>query len=180
MRWKGMDVVMSLYIFDKDGTLVQARPITRGQPRWPARPEEQVLRPGVYEKLAELRTLGHTLALASNQSMVARGILTMEEAAALMENCAEKVGGVAAWRFSPYSPEAKKTLHGEPNPYCRDDSSRKPHPGMILDLMAELGFPPQDTFMVGDSSRDRKAAEAAGVIFFEADDFFKFPHRKKR
>lgn len=57
---------MSLYIFDKDGTLlsnVRSRLILH--------------RPGVFEKLAELRAAGHKIAIATNQSAVAGGIRSL-------------------------------------------------------------------------------------------------------
>src|SRR4051812_5695791 len=112
---------MSLYIFDKDGTLLQHLRNKLGAKQTPLRPEDQVLRPVVFERLAALRAQGHSIALASNQGVVARGKITLKEAEALMENCAAKLGGVNAWRVSPYSPHAKKELNGKPNPYARDD-----------------------------------------------------------
>ncbi len=164
---------MSLYIFDKDGTLVSKLHSRTGIAKPPLKPARQVLRPGVFEKLAELRAMGHKLAIASNQDAVASGETTLEQAEELVKNCAAKVGGVEAWRISPYDPDGKKRIKGCPNPYARDDPSRKPHPGMLLDLMSELGYPPEDTFMVGDSKDDKKAAKAAGVTFVSARSFFK-------
>ena len=163
---------MSLYIFDKDGTLLQHVRSQVGAKRSPLRPEEQVLRPVVFERLAALRADGHAIGLASNQGIVARGLISLEEAEKLMENCAAKVGGVNAYRFSPYSPHAKKVRDGKPNPYARDDPTRKPRPGMILELMNELGFAPADAWMIGDSKLDREAAHAAGVWFMRASRFF--------
>ena len=57
------------------------------------------------------------------------------------------------------------------NPYTRDDPSRKPHPGMLLELMDELGHFAADTVMIGDESLDREAARAAQVRFVHADAF---------
>ncbi len=164
---------MSLYIFDKDGTLVSKLHSRTGIAKPPTRPYQQILRPGVFEKLAELRKDGHLIAIASDQHAVAKGEITLEEAEALVKNCAAKVGGVDAWRISPYNPHAKKRIKGRPNPYARDDPSRKPHPGMLLEIMSELNCSPEDTFMVGDASKDKKAAEAAGVTFLSAKKFFK-------
>ena len=45
-----------------------------------------------------------------------------------------------------------------------DDAPSKPHPGMILQAMAELGIAPGDTLMIGDSSYDMGMARAAGVL----------------
>ena len=164
---------MSLYIFDKDKTLLR-----HVRSRWffkrsPLKPEEQMLRKGVFEKLARLRAKGHQIAIATNQIAVAHGIITLEEAEELVRNCADKIGGADAWRLSPYDPKAKVWLNGKSNPYARDDESRKPHPGMILDIMKELGFSPKDTFMVGDKKMDKKSAKAAGVRFIDEKKFFK-------
>ncbi len=163
---------MGLFIFDKDGTLVNNHNCAK-IPHNPTRPEEQVLLPGVFEKLADLRSGGHRLAIATNQSMVAHGTITMEEAQELVENCAAKAGGMNAWRISGYSPRGKQRIKGAENPYARDDETRKPHPGMLFELMAELGFTPDETTMVGDSKKDRNAAHAAGVKFIWAKYFFK-------
>ncbi len=163
---------MALYIFDKDGTLVEYVTSRAGIKRSALKPEEQLLRPGVYEKITELRAAGHKIALASDQTSVAKGLLSLQNAEKLMENCATKIGGVDAWRMCPYDPHGKPKLNGEPNPYAHDDPSRKPHPGMILDLMHTLGVGPEDVIMVGNAKADKQAAEAAGVQFIGAQEFF--------
>ncbi len=116
---------------------------------------------------------GHKIGLATNQNAVAHGIISLEEAEELVLNCIDKIDGASAWRLSPYDPKAKLWPHKKPNPYARDDPSHKPHPGMILEIMEELGFSPKDTIMVGDNKVDRKAAKAAKVRFISAKKFFK-------
>lgn len=164
---------VSLYIFDKDGTLVQYLTTRIGVKRAALTPEDQVLIPRVYEKLARLRAAGHKIAISSNQTSVAKGLITLKQAEALMENCASKIGGAHAWAMSPFDPHGKPKLKGRPNPYARDDPSRKPNPGMILDLMSTLHASPQETIVVGDSKVDRGAAEAAGARYIRAKEFFK-------
>ncbi len=164
---------MSLYIFDKDGTLVKGAGLQDKRIRNPLNPAEQVLRPHVFETLAQLRSQGHTLAIASNMSMVANGLITPQQAEALMIDCVMKVGGVNAWRYCGFSPRAKKHLDGQPNPFARDDECRKPHTGMIEELMHTLGFSKEDTIMVGNAKSDEQAAQAAGVRFINAKEFFK-------
>jgi phosphoglycolate phosphatase len=44
-----------------------------------------------------------------------------------------------------------------------DQTSSKPHPQMLLELMAELGVPPERTLMVGDTTHDLQMAVHAGV-----------------
>ncbi|HZQ10246.1 MAG TPA: HAD-IIIA family hydrolase [Anaerolineae bacterium] len=166
---------MSLYIFDQGGTLIQPiRPLF-GLPKPPTTPEEQVLYPGVWEKIGELRAAGHAIAIATNQEMVAWGKITLQQAEELVENCAAKIGGVDAWIMCPYHPAAQLNRYlGKPvTEYARDDFLRKPHPGMILGLIAALKYPPEDTFMVGNKSVDRRAAKLARVRFIRAKKFFK-------
>ncbi len=90
----------------------------------------------------------------------------------LMEDCAEKVGGVNAWRFSPYQPSARLMFWRCNRQYTCDHPSRKPHAGMIFDLMDELGYSANDTVMVGDAQLDKKCAQAAGVQFIPAEHYF--------
>ncbi len=44
-----------------------------------------------------------------------------------------------------------------------DECPPKPHPGMLLDLMAELGSTPERTLMIGDTLWDLEMARNAGV-----------------
>ncbi len=44
-----------------------------------------------------------------------------------------------------------------------DDAPSKPHPGMVLNAMAEIGAGPDDTVMIGDSTYDMTMARAAGA-----------------
>ncbi len=44
-----------------------------------------------------------------------------------------------------------------------DETQSKPHPLMLLQLMAELGVPPGRTVMVGDTTHDLQLAAHAGV-----------------
>jgi phosphoglycolate phosphatase len=48
---------------------------------------------------------------------------------------------------------------------CADETHPKPHPAMLLELMDEFGCTPDRTMMVGDTSHDRRMAEAAGAAF---------------
>jgi D-glycero-D-manno-heptose 1,7-bisphosphate phosphatase len=164
---------VTLYIFDKDGTVLFPRRRVGLLVRPILKCEDQVVKPGVFEKLAELRAAGHRLALASNQEAVASGAISLAQSEALMKNCAAKLGGVDAWRLSPYDPRAPKRIHGHSNRYAQDDPSRKPHPGMLLDLMTTLGVGAADTVVVGNSSKDRDAAHAAGVRYISCRKFFK-------
>jgi D-glycero-D-manno-heptose 1,7-bisphosphate phosphatase len=154
-----------LFIFDKDGTLVAKcgdRPANT--------PAEQVVLPGVIDRLAGLRAAGHKLALATNQGGVAWGFISLSTAYRLAHDAAQKVGGLDVVAVCPYYPGAKGPRARER--YARSSSRRKPRPGMLLDLMQRLGYDPDETVFIGDSETDLQAAEAAGVEFEWADTFF--------
>lgn len=46
---------------------------------------------------------------------------------------------------------------------CADESPPKPHPGMLLHLMEQVGVGPEETLMVGDTTHDLELARNAGV-----------------
>jgi phosphoglycolate phosphatase len=46
---------------------------------------------------------------------------------------------------------------------CADESPPKPHPGMLLHLMEQLGVEPAATLMVGDTTHDLELARNARV-----------------
>ena len=46
---------------------------------------------------------------------------------------------------------------------CADETSPKPNPAMLLELMAEFSVPRERTLMIGDTSHDLEMAKAAGV-----------------
>jgi D-glycero-D-manno-heptose 1,7-bisphosphate phosphatase len=152
-----------LFIFDKDGTLVTKR--GGGDPPIPNSVKEQIMLPGVILKCAKLREAGHTLAIASNQGGVAWGFLDIDDAEAMMRHAARMIGATW-WKFCPHHPEAPSIALG------RECRNRKPNPGMLISIMLHLGFGAKDTIYIGDMESDRQAAEAAGVRFVWADEFF--------
>lgn len=46
---------------------------------------------------------------------------------------------------------------------CADETTPKPHPAMLLELMDELGVESDGVLMIGDTSHDMQMARAAGV-----------------
>lgn len=145
-----------LYIFDKDGTLVRE---INGKA--PLTPQEQILLPGVREKIIRLRDAGHKIAIASNQGGVAKGIISFGAARRLLEDVCCKIGGADAFIFCPHYPGMG------PECFCR-----KPKPGMLLHLIYKFEMRKCQTVMVGNSDVDKQAAEGAGCNFLKAWDFW--------
>ena len=130
-------------LFDRDGTLVVDVPYNGD----PARVQAM---PGARQALDRVRAAGIPVGLVSNQSGVARGLLTMDQVAAVNQRVAELLGPFDAVLVCPHGHEDG----------C---SCRKPAPGMVLEAASRLGVPPERCAVVGDIGSDVGAALAAGA-----------------
>ena len=139
-QWRGLP---DLVLFDRDGTLVHDFPYN-GDPEW-VRPVD-----GARAALDLLRSRGVQVGVVSNQSGVARGIITAEQVDACMARLAELLGPFDTIRYC---------LHG-PDDGC---ACRKPAPGMVKAACAELDVDPARCVVIGDIGADVDAAAAAGA-----------------
>ena len=120
-----------------------------------------VLRPHVAEVLAKVRPRFGSCFIVSNQARIGRGEITEHEVRRRFEWLNALLGHLFIdWRLCPHQ-------EGEGCP-CR-----KPLPGMFLDLARAHRLDLAASLHVGDSEKDRVAAERAGIGSFAwADDFF--------
>jgi histidinol-phosphate phosphatase family protein len=130
-------------LLDRDGTIVEDVPYN-------ADPARVVPVPGAAAALARLRAAGIPLALVSNQSGVARGLMTLAQVDAVNRRVEELVGPLGPWMVCPHGPDDG----------CR---CRKPAPGLVLAAAAALGVAPSDCVVIGDIGADVGAARAAGA-----------------
>jgi D-glycero-D-manno-heptose 1,7-bisphosphate phosphatase len=130
-------------LFDRDGTLVHDVPYN-GDPAKVAPVDT------AGPALARLRRAGIPVGVVSNQSGVARGLLTAADVAAVNARLDELVGPIGVWAWCP---------HGEADG-C---PCRKPAPGLVLDAARRLGVDPAACAVVGDIAADLGAARAAGA-----------------
>jgi HAD superfamily hydrolase (TIGR01662 family) len=139
-RWRGLpDAVL----FDRDGTLVHDFPYN-GDPDW-VRPVD-----GAKPALDRLRARGVRVGVVSNQSGIARGLISREQVEACMARLEDLLGPFDTIQYCPHGPDDG----------C---ACRKPAPGMVKDACAELGTDPSRCVVVGDIESDVAAAEAAGA-----------------
>ncbi|MFF8814653.1 D-glycero-alpha-D-manno-heptose-1,7-bisphosphate 7-phosphatase [Streptomyces pactum] len=131
-------------LFDRDGTLVQDVPYN-GDPRR-VRPM-----PGARAALDRLRRRGVRLGVVSNQSGVARGLLSYRQVDAVRHRVEDLLGPFDVWAVCP---------HG-PGDGCR---CRKPAPGLVHAACRRLGVTPRRTVVIGDIGSDLDAARAAGAL----------------
>jgi D-glycero-D-manno-heptose 1,7-bisphosphate phosphatase len=136
-----------LIILDRDGV------INVDSDAYVKSPDEWIPLPGSLEAIARLKKSGYFVAVATNQSGIARGYYTKETLDAIHAKffrlLKEYNATIDTLLFCPHVDED----------LCL---CRKPKPGMITQLLKQFSATPQNTFMVGDSARDLLAGQAAG------------------
>jgi len=130
-------------LFDRDGTLVHDVPYNR---------DPALVAPvdGAREVLDALRARGVPTGVVSNQSGLARGLITSAELDAVNARVEELLGPFGTWQVCPHGPEDG----------C---GCRKPAPGMVLAAAAALGVEARGCVVIGDIGADVGAALAAGA-----------------
>jgi D,D-heptose 1,7-bisphosphate phosphatase len=137
---------------DRDGTLIE-------QVHYLADPELVRLLPGAGETLRRLRDAGFATVLVTNQSAIARGILTEARLHLIHDEMNRQLAAegtaIDAIYFCPEAPAGDdRTVveHGD----------RKPGPGMLLRAAGEMDLDLDASWMVGDMISDVLAGINAG------------------
>lgn len=139
-----------LILIDRDGV------INHDSPDYIKTPDEWLPIPGSLEAVVTLKRAGYKVAVCTNQAGVGRGLIEPEALTAIhqkmmdaLARCGTRLDGLI---FCPHHPDDQ----------C---SCRKPKPGMLLAMMAQLNAEAEDTWYVGDSIKDAEAAAQAGCRF---------------
>jgi histidinol-phosphate phosphatase family protein len=130
-------------LFDRDGTLIADVPYNGD-------PERVVPMPGASDALKRLRAAGVAIGVVSNQSGIARGLLSHADVAAVHGRMEALLGPLGPLEYCPHGPDDG----------C---ACRKPAPGLIERAAARLGVDPRDCVVIGDIGSDVDAALAAGA-----------------
>ena len=139
---------MKLIILDRDGV------VNHDSDDYIKSPDEWQPIDGSLEAIARLNHAGYTVAIASNQSCLARGYFDIEVLTAMhkkMDELLAKIGGrIDAVFYCPHGPD--DACH------CR-----KPKPGMLLDIGQRFNVPLKQVIFIGDSIADITAANNANA-----------------
>lgn len=180
-----------LLLFDIDGTLIRSF-LEGGADAEPDDYDVVEVLPGRRERLDALRAEGHHLALVTNQGGVAFGYQSVEQVVAKMAAVLAACGwatrhpspslptGYAMCCAPESSDDGGRDAYvsfehpkaTEPG-YKSDGGWRKPGAGMLRQAMHDYGASLVSTIFVGDMDSDRAAARAAGVIYVDAERFFR-------
>ena len=122
------------------------------------------LLPNVGKAIRKINSLGYLAIVVTNQPVIARGEVTIEELQRIhykMETLLGKEGAyVNAIYYCPHHPD--KGYVGEIPELKIQCSCRKPKPGMILEAANAFNIDLQESWMIGDSQSDIQAGQAAG------------------
>lgn len=138
---------MKLIILDRDGV------INEDSPDYIKHPDEWHAIPGSLQAIARLHQAGWRVAVASNQSGLARGLFDISALTAihqkLRKELAQLGGAIDSFFVCPHGPDD-------------DCLCRKPLPGLFHDIAKRYDVDLAGVPAVGDSLRDIQAASTAG------------------
>ncbi len=139
---------------DRDGTIIREVDYLRSV-------AQLRLLPGAAAAIRRLNNAGFMVIITTNQSGIARGLLTEADLskinAVLCKRLSARGATIDAIYYCPHHPEI-----GIP-PYRRRCQCRKPAPGMLLRAAKDLQLDLSHSYSVGDSERDLAAGRKVGA-----------------
>lgn len=139
---------MKLIILDRDGV------INEDSDAFIKSTEEFIPIKGSLEAIARLNQSGYSVAIATNQSGIARGYFDLNTLNSIHEKLLRLLapfgGHIDAIFFCPHGPDD----------HC---NCRKPKDGLFTEIKNRFDIELYDVFAVGDSLRDLQAAQTAGA-----------------
>jgi len=140
---------MKLIVLDRDGV------INQDSDAYVKSVDEWIPLAGSIDAIARLTQAGHLVAVATNQSGLARGYFEQQDLDQMHEKMHQLVAAAGGKiDYLSYCP------HG-PDDGCR---CRKPAAGMIEEILLDLDNPEvTERWIVGDSLRDLQAGDSQGL-----------------
>jgi histidinol-phosphate phosphatase family protein len=129
-------------------------------------PNEMKLLPGTATAIQLINQSDYLAIVATNQSVVARNLCTVEGLKAIHNKMESDLGLQQAYvdsiYYCPHHPD--KGFPGENILFKVDCECRKPKPGMLLQAAEKYNIDLSKSYMIGDHERDIQAGKAAGCI----------------
>ena len=142
-----MNLSRPFVLLDRDGTL-------NVEKNYLSDPDELALFPGTARALKRLRALGYGLVVVTNQSGVGRGYFTAAAVDRVHDRLRELLAADGA------SVDAIYICPHAPDQAC---GCRKPLPGLARQAIAEFGFDPERSVVIGDKAADIGLGRAIGA-----------------
>lgn len=153
---------------DRDGTINKYVGYLR-------KPEEFELLPGVGEAIRKINASGYLAIVVTNQPVIARGEVTVDELQLIHNKMETLLGKEGAYLdgiyYCPHHPD--KGFAGEVTELKIDCECRKPKPGMLLKAARDFNIDLKQSWMIGDGQNDIKAGKIAGckTVLIGVDDY---------
>lgn len=126
--------------------------------------DEFELLDGVAAAIKMINQSGYLAIVVTNQPVIARGEVSLEELEAIhnkMETLLGEEGAyVDAIYYCPHHPD--KGFEGERPEYKKICDCRKPKPGMLIKAAKDYNIDLKESWMIGDGLNDIEAGKAAG------------------
>jgi HAD superfamily hydrolase (TIGR01662 family) len=145
-------------ILDYDGTL---RECIGGNEKYPVVKEQIEIKKNRTETLQRYKDQGYILLGCSNQSGIAKGELTYDNAVELFNHTNKLLGHDIDVAFCPHQA-------APPVCYCR-----KPQVGFGVEFINKYKLKRQDCIFVGDYTTDKTFATRCGFKYVDQEEFFK-------
>lgn len=116
--------------------------------------------PKVAESIARINRLGFRCVVVSNQSGIARGLISIEQLSTINKQISDYLidrgAKIDATYFCPHHPD------GSIPEYTKNCDCRKPKPGMLQRAARDLNIDLSSSIMIGDQEIDYEAGKNAG------------------
>ncbi|MBE7490613.1 MAG: HAD-IIIA family hydrolase [Planctomycetes bacterium] len=139
---------------DRDGTINK-------QVGYCGDPKLIELLPGAAQAVRRFNELGLLTIVVTNQSAVARGLITEDQVRRVNSEVALQVARESGGRFDAFYYAPFHPTEGDDPRYRKDSDWRKPGGGMLREAAREFGLELAACFMVGDADIDHAAAKDA-------------------
>ena len=142
---------------DRDGTINKHVGFLR-------KPEDLELLPRAAEAIKRINSSGYLAIVITNQPVIARGEVTVDELREIHNKLETELGKAGAYidgiYYCPHHPD--KGFEGEISELKIDCDCRKPKPGLILKAVEDFNISLKDSWMIGDDGRDIGCGKNAG------------------
>lgn len=153
---KNLKYKQKAIFLDRDGTINQYIGFLR-------KTKDFSLLPGVSQAIKKINELGYLAIVVTNQPVIARGEVTVDELNTIHMKMETLLGTDGAYLdaiyYCPHHPD--KGFEGEIPELKIDCDCRKPQPGLLLNAANDFNIDLKQSWMIGDSENDVLAGKNA-------------------
>lgn len=139
-----------VFFFDRDGTLIKNIPYLNDSTKIEYFPD-------TISTLKALKVMGYEFIIVTNQSGLARGLITIEQMTLIHKKIRADL--------STHGIDLLDILYSPDGPNS-DDNRRKPRTGMLTEAFGKFNINKEQSYLVGDNITDIQCANNFGLKSF--------------